>query len=105
LPGLGLVLDNQEVSVNVEKIETKVFPNPTTETIYFDFEKPNTSDWYVVIFNELGQIVVQETVAGTTGRTQHATQLPAQLKNGTYFYRLVDQNSLIRNEGKFLLTR
>jgi Secretion system C-terminal sorting domain len=103
IPGLGLTASNREI--NAYAIDTKAFPNPTTEAIHFEFQKTNTAIWNIMIYNAEGQIVSINRVNGTQGAVNQRIELSSSLANGTYFYNLLDETSLIRANGKFILAR
>ncbi len=103
LPNLGLTLINKNLD-NLE-VKTKVFPNPITEGVTFEFDKQSAEDWRVFVYNELGQIISNQPVKAYVGTTQHQMSFDKSLPNGTYFYQIIDDNSLIRNTGKLALQR
>lgn len=103
LPNLGLTTKNNEL-VDLE-VATSVFPNPTTEGVTFEFDKTTVADWRVFVYNAAGQIIKNEYVSGDRGRVQYSTRFDHSLSNGTYFYQIIDENSLIRNTGKVQLSR
>jgi Secretion system C-terminal sorting domain len=103
IPALGLTASNREI--NAYAIDTKAFPNPTTEAIHFEFQKTNTATWNIMIYNAEGQIVSINRVNGTQGAVNQRIELSSSLANGTYFYNLLDETSLIRANGKFILAR
>jgi hypothetical protein len=98
---LGLTLDNKDLT----DISATVFPNPTTEGVSFEFEKSTAAHWRVFIYNAAGQIIKNEYINAPTGKVQHRTHFEPSLANGTYFYQIIDDNSLIRNTGKIQLNR
>jgi Secretion system C-terminal sorting domain len=101
LPGQGLTASNREL--NEYAIDTKVFPNPTTEAITFEFQKTNSANWHIMIYNAAGQIVSLHRVDGAQGAVNQRVELSSALANGTYFYNLLDETSLIRANGQFIL--
>ena len=103
LPNLGLTTKNNEL-VDLE-VATSVFPNPTTEGVIFEFDKTTVADWRVFVYNAAGQIIKNEYVSGDSGRVQYSTRFDHSLSNGTYFYQIIDENSLISNTGKVQLIR
>ena len=102
LPSQNLPTDLKNGSVEVA---TSVFPNPTTEGVTFEFDKKSEGTWRVFIYNEAGQIIKNENVGASVGKTQHTVKFEQNLANGLYFYQIIDNNSLIRNTGKVLLNR
>ena len=103
LPNLGLTTKNNEL-VDLE-VATSVFPNPTTEGVTFKFDKKTVADWRVFVYNAAGQIIKNEYVSGDIGHVQHNINFDRSLPSGTYFYQIIDENSLIRNTGKVQLSR
>ena len=83
-----------------------MYPNPTnTEGGNFEFNKTSAADWHVMIYNNLGQIISLNPISASVGNTNHCVTFDKTLPNGTYFYNLIDENSLIRNAGKVALSR
>ncbi len=103
LPSLGLTTAIKGFSP--VEVNTTVFPNPTTEGVTFEFNKQTTADWRVFVYNETGQIINNQWIKAPIGTTQHQTSFDKSLPNGTYFYQIIDDNSLIRNTGKIALLR
>jgi Secretion system C-terminal sorting domain len=103
LPTLGLVLDNKE-PIDVT-IATKVFPNPTTEGVNFEFKKTNAADWHIMVYNAAGQIISINRVSAPQGDVNQHVTFDSALPSGTYFYNLLDNTSLIRANGKVVLNR
>ncbi len=58
-----------------------------------------------MIYNNLGQIISLNRISASVGNTNHCINFDKNLPNGTYFYNLIDENSLIRNAGKVALSR
>jgi hypothetical protein len=100
LPSLGLVSPTRET--NDYTIATKVFPNPTTEGVTFEFDKKSSADWHIMIYNSVGQIVKWHRVSATMGTISERVNLDASMITGQYFYNIVDENSLIRANGQFV---
>jgi hypothetical protein len=70
-----------------------------------EFDKTEAADWDVLIYNAQGQMVALERVSAPSGPVKQQIQLKSTLSNGTYFYHLLDQRSLIRSSGSFLLVK
>jgi Secretion system C-terminal sorting domain len=102
LPSLGLTTDSRETPDYA--VATTVYPNPTTEGVNFEFQKTSMSDWNIMIYDAIGQIVSINRVNAPQGIVNQHVTLASSLPSGTYFYNLLDENSLIRANGKFLLT-
>jgi hypothetical protein len=102
LPKLGLTSSHETPNYAVA---TTVYPNPTTEGVNFEFKKTSMPDWNVMIYNATGQIVSINRVKEPPGSVNQRITLASSLPSGTYFYNLLDETSLIRANGKFLLNR
>jgi hypothetical protein len=102
LPNLGLTTSSPETPDYA--VTTTAFPNPTTEGVTFEFQKSSMPDWNVMIYNASGQIVSLNRVSAPQGIVNQHITLASSLPSGTYFYNLLDETSLIRANGKFLLT-
>jgi hypothetical protein len=100
LPNLGLVSKNKELTD--VSVKSTVFPNPTTEGVTFEFDKKTNDDWTILIYNRLGQITGLHQVSTPQGTASLNVDLDKNLPNGTYFYNIVDENSLIRANGQFV---
>jgi hypothetical protein len=64
-----------------------------------------TENWRVFVYKIAGQIISNQPVKAPIGTTQHHLSFDKVLRNGTYFYQMIDDNSLIRNTGKIVLQR
>jgi hypothetical protein len=102
LPNLGLTRSPETPNYAVA---TTVYPNPTTEGVNFEFHKNSMPDWNIMIYNATGQIVSINRVSSPQGIVNQRIALASSLPSGTYFYNLLDETSLIRANGKFLLNR
>jgi hypothetical protein len=103
LPTLGLTVDNKETAD--VSVATKVYPNPTTEGVNFEFQKTNAATWNIMIYNAAGQIISINPVSAPQGNVNQQITLDKSLPSGTYFYNLLDNTSLIRANGKVVLNR
>ena len=101
LPNLGLVAPTRET--NDYAISTKVYPNPTTEGVTFEFQKTNSADWNVMIYNSIGEIVSINRINAPQGIINQSITLDKKLPSGAYFYNLLDETSLIRANGKIVI--
>lgn len=102
-PVRGLVTDLPDVKEL--SVQTKLYPNPSSGNFYLEFDKTESADWDVLIYNAQGQMVALERVSAPSGQVKQHIQLKPTLSNGTYFYHLLDQRSLIRSSGTFLLVK
>jgi hypothetical protein len=103
LPSLGLTTRNRETADYA--VATTVYPNPTTEGVNIEFQKTNAADWNVMIYNSVGQIISINRVSASQGSVNQRIALASSLPSGTYFYNLLDETSLIRANGQFVLGR
>ena len=99
-PNLGLTGSHETPNYVVA---TTVYPNPTTEGVNFKFQKTSMPDWNIMVYNAVGQIVSINRVNAPQGIVNQHITLASSLPSGTYFYNLLDDTSLIRANGKFLL--
>ena len=102
-PVRGLVTDLPDVKKL--SVQTKLYPNPSPGAFYLEFDKTEAADWGVLIYNAQGQMVALERVSAPSGTVKQHIQLKPTLSNGNYFYHLLDQRSLIRSSGSFLLVK
>jgi Secretion system C-terminal sorting domain len=100
-PNLGLTTGSRETPDYA--IATTVYPNPTTEGVNFEFQKTSQPDWNIMVYNAEGQIVSINRVNSPQGLVNQRIALASSLPSGTYFYNLLDETSLIRANGKFVL--
>jgi Secretion system C-terminal sorting domain len=100
LPSLGLVSPTRET--NDYSVATKVFPNPTSEGITFEFDKKTSGDWHILMYDVVGKITGIQKVSAPQGLTTHKVTFDNSTANGLYFYNIVDENSLIRANGQFV---
>jgi Secretion system C-terminal sorting domain len=100
LPSLGLVSPTRET--NDYTVATKVFPNPTSEGITFEFDKKTSGDWHILMYDVAGKITGIQKVSAPQGLTTHKVTFDNSTSNGLYFYNIVDENSLIRANGQFV---
>jgi hypothetical protein len=103
LPNLGLTVATNEA--NLSAIKTQLFPNPTLGKLTLTFEKSTSKPWYLMVYNNLGQIICLSKIDNPEGNLSHTLDLNSSLPNGTYFYNLLDENSLIRSHGQVQLMR
>lgn len=100
LPSQGLVLPTREA--NDYTVATKVFPNPTTEGITFEFDKKTSGDWHIFMYDVAGKITGIQKISAPQGLTTHKVTFDNSVTTGLYFYNIVDENSLIRANGQFV---
>lgn len=82
----------------VENVATQfvdVYPNPVENTATVVFEGKGATE--IIVRNQMGQVVVAQSLASTSGITQHQLDL-SNLTNGMYFVQ-INQNgsSIVKN--------
>lgn len=102
-PIRGLVTDLDDPKEVL--LPTKLYPNPGQGEFYLEFDKSEAADWSLLIYDTKGQIISLERISAPSGSVKQRIQLKAGVAQGTYFYHLLDQHSLIRSSGKFLVAK
>ncbi len=89
-----------------QSVFSSVYPNPskTSQTLNFNFDKLNDKDWFITLFNAEGKLEATYKLHGAEGATFYSAKLPTNIAAGFHFYNIVDDNSLIRSSGKFVLS-
>ena len=77
-------------------VETKVFPNPASSFLNFEFDKIITGE--LVLMNQLGQIVVKNSINGQSNIQVNISNLPT----GVYVYRSTNNSGELLSSGKIL---
>ena len=101
LPNLGLTVGNKEI--NNSFVHSTIFPNPANDYITINFDKKNSKDWILMIYNDIGQISSINTISFNQGIVNYPLKI--DLPKGTYFYNLLDETSLIKSKGKFIVVK
>lgn len=108
--GLGstLFVDALQMTYKPEGVEDnqifagyKVYPNPTTEKLFFEFKQNLNADFHVTILDLLGKTVLQKTE-----KAHHAQSFYIDvdnLENGIYFYRISTSLGGKEITGKFFV--
>jgi Secretion system C-terminal sorting domain len=98
----GFVPSNSVGSKDVaEQIESNVFPNPSQNGQFtLSFDKPNSKDWTVKIYDLAGREMSQTKITGEGKITQ---PLSVSTEKGTYFYALFNENQQFVNNGVLLV--
>ncbi len=78
--------------VLAEKNEVKLFPNPTTEVINLELEKG--IDGEVVLFNMVGQQVLQQYIYKNEKQYEWSLN---NLETGIYFYSIISEGRLVKS--------
>ncbi len=77
-------------------VETKVFPNPASNLLNFEFDKIITGE--LVLMNQLGQIVTKKHINGQSNIQVNISNLPT----GVYVYRSTNNSGELLSSGKIL---
>ncbi|MBI5917092.1 MAG: T9SS type A sorting domain-containing protein [Bacteroidetes bacterium] len=72
-----------------------LFPNPTTEAVYFDGKHIMPGDYALQIIGTNGTVVLSKTLSGTESVDV------SKLAVGNYFYRIADQGGKVLGTGSF----
>ena len=95
--GLGsiLIIDDLDISYKppptgienkLTKDKFKVYPNPASEKLNFDFKDTFQNDVNVTILNILGKTVLQKTISAS--QSQSFSLDVSKFESGIYFYRI-----------------
>ena len=71
-----------------------LFPNPVNERLYFSTME-ELKGMEFEMYNSLGEIIFKESI-----KTKHVDI--SHIKNGIYFYRIIDVSQVTRSEGKIV---
>jgi hypothetical protein len=77
-------------------VETKVFPNPASNLLTFEFDKIITGE--LVLMNQLGQIVAKSSIDGQSNIQLNISNLPT----GVYLYHSINNSGELLSSGKIL---
>ena len=77
-------------------VETKVFPNPASNLLNFEFDKIITGE--LVLMNQLGQIVTKKHINGQSTIQVNISNLPT----GVYVYHSTNNSGELLSSGKIL---
>lgn len=86
------------MSVEDEQIEFSAYPNPASNDFYIQFEGHEGTNYSLVTFNVLGEEVLRTNLKNGTNQLS-----VSQLKNGVYFYSIMNKGEII--ETKKLIVR
>ena len=91
---------------DIQPVFSSVYPNPAKlyQMLNFNFDKLNDKDWFITLFNAEGKLEATYKLHGAEGATFYSAKLPTNITAGFHFYNIVDDNSLIRSSGKFVLS-
>jgi hypothetical protein len=84
------------ISKNISGTSTKVFPNPTSDKIYFDIQGFSTENCEIIIYDLWGKIVTTRTISSCT-EVNTSSYLP-----GYYLYVIKDSKSSNYTTGQFI---
>lgn len=86
LSGVGVINENNNVNLNVEKLSFKVYPNPSNGTIHIQLN--NMKPQELIVKNAMGESVKKYTASAS----QHSLQM--DLSPGIYFIQVKTQNKV-----------
>jgi alpha-tubulin suppressor-like RCC1 family protein len=78
--------------MSTANMETRVYPNPTHNSVSLDFTTQNAEKITLTVSNILGQIINQRTVTSTSGLQTETIDLSNQA-NGLYFVIVTTENA------------
>jgi len=87
---------------SVELLPVKVFPNPAHDAFQMSFDKPDSQNWTLEMFNILGQQVHRQSIDEGIGFTQVGITCPT-LRAGHYTYLLRNRAGQLMATGTVLL--
>ena len=80
----------------------KVFPNPTTNLLQFEYETPDFNNYQLRIFNMLGQVVYQEEIFPSRFGKKFYRKEMSNYAPGTYILQLSREDQVVHS--KFVLS-
>ncbi|MEM1120368.1 MAG: T9SS type A sorting domain-containing protein, partial [Bacteroidota bacterium] len=86
-------------------IAVSVFPNPTSDYLQLSFEKESSQPWWFTLFNNLGQVVQQQSLTDASGNVTTTIELSGDLPSGHYFFLLENEEGLGVASQKIVLKR
>jgi Fe-S-cluster formation regulator IscX/YfhJ len=92
---IAIVDDNALAKDNLNDLNIKLFPNPSSITINVELLNKKTSDYQLKIINSLGQ---QEKIEEINKQNDVVTINIHQLKKGIYFLHIFDNDKLMCSE-------
>ena len=85
---------NTEKSINNSDLIVKVYPNPTKDQITIEFTQRSEGFGQIIIFNMLGQEVLNKYF-DTNQKARINTSI---LDAGVYFYKIIKNNKILNND-------
>lgn len=82
------------------KIVLKVYPNPATSYITFDFQKGFEKEYLIQVYNFLGKKMFESQEL-----TEKTTLNLSDYNRGVYIYHLVDRTGKVIDSGKFQVSK
>lgn len=78
----------------------KLYPNPATSYIIFDFQKNSQKGLTILVYNFLGKKMYE-----TQNVSEKTTVTLTDFARGVYIYHLKDQSGKVLDTGKFQVSR
>ena len=89
-----VVAKDAEKSIN--DIPLKIYPNPSSDIFYFEYEQANVLGLRMIVFNSLGQIILNEAVKDSSFELRLQDHI-----QGMYYYQLTN-GKLVVSTGKLI---
>jgi hypothetical protein len=72
-------------------VQMNVFPNPVLNNVlYISFSAASKNNYTVSVLNNLGQVVLKQTIQGNTAQAKTAINIPSSLTKGIYHLNVTD---------------
>lgn len=82
------------------KVILKIYPNPATSYITFDFQKGFEKEYLIQVYNFLGKKMFESQEL-----TEKTTLNLSDYNRGVYIYHLVDRTGKVIDSGKFQVSK
>jgi len=96
-------IGNQKTSGFDPNLMVKVFPNPSSDIVTFEFEAKYSGKVTLMIYNQLGEKVKDIKSEHLNSGRQQIDLNTRDKKSGLYYYQLVTNGQVY--SGKFIVTR
>jgi len=80
---------------NTLPVVGKIYPNPTKDEAYIDYQLPEGQKGTVSFYNITGQLLSEYTISNGSNKLTINT---ATYKSGIYFYKVLVNDNIIENE-------
>ena len=98
------ILANLDITSSVEEvtdnpISLKYYPNPATDQLRLEFEKPTNEAWIFALYNSFGQKVFEHVVTQPKGTVSEYIKFNQQYHAGMYFFVLQNGDLEVMSNG------